>query len=127
MGIAVRQAVIKLAVPSPKNLTGTKKALAVNAKCLIFIACLGRGKLNDSGNFLISDVKRDFYFRLEYQLEYRSVENCFAQDYSEVPVEYRAGKNGHCRKCREYLCAVSASLAAGYAVDSRPYRGGPRS
>ena len=40
MGFAVRQAVIKLAVPSPKNLTGTKKALAINAKCLIFIACL---------------------------------------------------------------------------------------
>ena len=72
---------------------GTKKALAVNAKCLICIACLvGRGNLNPFTKPLIYGVKRHFNFQLEYQLEYRSVENCFAQDYSEFPVEDRMGK-----------------------------------
>lgn len=53
---------------------------------------MGRGKLNNFSKLLIYGVKIDFYFQLEYQLEYRSVENCFAQDYSEFPVEDRVGK-----------------------------------
>lgn len=52
---------------------GTKKALAINAKCLICIANLvGRGNLNLLSKMLIYKANIILFFWLEYQLEYRA-------------------------------------------------------
>lgn len=69
--------------PRFHRISGTKK----DALGRLPLDLVGRGNLNGSSNLLIYLVKFVFYFCLEYQLEYRSVENCFTEDYSGFPVE----------------------------------------